>query len=157
MSVRVIHQSMPKSLVWVQSRVSGRAGRDGKVSESIVYFCFKDMSRLRSMDIEIVDRSVVAILIIVYVYSKLSYPALLCSAFPCPCSCPCSCSCYPFSVMVKGAILGISPPLSSLFYSSVLPLVCKLPWLHLYLYLYLYLDLDPVDDTYTVSTCSSCL
>jgi len=42
----VIHHSMPKSIDGY-SQESGRAGRDGGVSESIVFFAFKDKSRLQ--------------------------------------------------------------------------------------------------------------
>ena len=44
----VIHHSMPKSIDGY-SQESGRAGRDGNQSESIVFFGFKDKSRLQHM------------------------------------------------------------------------------------------------------------
>jgi bloom syndrome protein len=50
----VIHHCMPKSMDGF-SQESGRAGRDGKVSESVVYFANKDVARMRSMIVKSAD------------------------------------------------------------------------------------------------------
>ncbi len=44
----VIHHSLPKSLTNYYQE-SGRAGRDGDVAECLVYFNFKDKSKLSHM------------------------------------------------------------------------------------------------------------
>ena len=44
----VIHHSLPKSMDGF-SQESGRAGRDGRPAESVLYFSFKDKSRVQSL------------------------------------------------------------------------------------------------------------